>query len=581
MLSGVASNPLEIGYLREADSGSYRCVVTNSLAPDLTLYSREKRLNLYPSPVSFNIVGQTNVSEYEIVVYSVPANADVDYSWYHAGGNILSYPTDNSIQVQWGSEGTGYLNSYSTNEHGCVSDTATLQINIISQREQDSLALVAFYNSTNGASWINNTNWLSGPISEWYGIEVNYRNRVTGIYLEDNNLTGNISPKLGGLSSLHSLYLHNNQLTGNIPTELRNLLELIELDLSNNQLTGNIPPELGNLSYLRYLYLNGNQLTGSVPLELNNLTKLKKLDLSNCGFDFLPALTHSNLDSLWVGNNNLTFDDIIPNIGVPNAYFSYAPQDSVEITEDIYGCLKSDFSYTISDSHENNGYAWYKDNVLLPDVASNPLEIDYLREADSGSYRCVVTNSLAPDLTLYSREKRLKFYSSPVSFNIVGQTNVSEYEIVVYSVPANADVDYSWYHAGGNIFYYPTANSIQVQWGSEGTGYLNSYSTNEHGCVSDTATLQVNIGPTTGIGDIYVREIKVYPNPTSGAIRIISETAFPNDSMLEIIDSSGKVVKTEPLKDVVSYGTDLSFLPRGVYFIVIRSLGFSQKIVLQ
>ena len=207
--------------------------------------------------------------------------------------------------------------------------------------------------------------------------------------------------------------------------------------------------------------------------------------------------------------------------------------------------------------------------------------IDYLREADSGSYRCVVTNALAPDLTLYSREKRLNFYPSPVSFDIAGQIDVSEDEIVVYSVPENADVDYSWYHTGGNILSCPTDNSIQVQWGSGGKGVLNSYSTNEHGCVSDTATLQVNIGPTTGIGDIYVREIKVYPNPASGAIRIISETAFPNDSMLEIIDSSGKVVKTEPLKDVVSYGTDLSFLPRGVYFIVIRSLGFSQKIVLQ
>jgi len=41
------------------------------------------------------------------------------------------------------------------------------------QREQDSLALVAFYNSTNGESWYRNMNWLSGPISEWYGITVN------------------------------------------------------------------------------------------------------------------------------------------------------------------------------------------------------------------------------------------------------------------------------------------------------------------------------------------------------------------------------------------------------------------------
>ena len=35
--------------------------------------------------------------------------------------------------------------------------------------EQDSLALVAFYNATNGAMWTNNTNWLTGPLSTWFG----------------------------------------------------------------------------------------------------------------------------------------------------------------------------------------------------------------------------------------------------------------------------------------------------------------------------------------------------------------------------------------------------------------------------
>ncbi len=38
---------------------------------------------------------------------------------------------------------------------------------------QDSLALVAFYNSTNGANWTNNTNWLNGQVSTWAGINVN------------------------------------------------------------------------------------------------------------------------------------------------------------------------------------------------------------------------------------------------------------------------------------------------------------------------------------------------------------------------------------------------------------------------
>jgi len=35
---------------------------------------------------------------------------------------------------------------------------------------QDSLALVALYDSTNGANWTNNTNWLlAEPVDNWYG----------------------------------------------------------------------------------------------------------------------------------------------------------------------------------------------------------------------------------------------------------------------------------------------------------------------------------------------------------------------------------------------------------------------------
>ena len=43
---------------------------------------------------------------------------------------------------------------------------------------------------------------------------------------------------------LRNLFLENNQLTGEIPRELGQLNQLRELDLENNQLTGQIPPEL-------------------------------------------------------------------------------------------------------------------------------------------------------------------------------------------------------------------------------------------------------------------------------------------------------------------------------------------------
>ena len=50
---------------------------------------------------------------------------------------------------------------------------------------QDSLALVALYNSTKGDYWKHNTNWLTGPVIKWYGISIS-DGRVTYIGLSEN-----------------------------------------------------------------------------------------------------------------------------------------------------------------------------------------------------------------------------------------------------------------------------------------------------------------------------------------------------------------------------------------------------------
>ena len=138
---------------------------------------------------------------------------------------------------------------------------------------QDSLALVDLYNSTDGPHWKKNTNWLTGPVINWYGINIS-GNKVKGISLNGNNLKGNIPPELGNLTDLEYLVLYLNQLSGSIPSELGNLTHLTILVLANNQLTGSIPPELGNLTKLYQLHLDNNQLTGSIPSSFARLSNL-------------------------------------------------------------------------------------------------------------------------------------------------------------------------------------------------------------------------------------------------------------------------------------------------------------------
>src|SRR5437660_162780 len=104
--------------------------------------------------------------------------------------------------------------------------TAIICTNAFAQavNQQDSLALVDLYNSTDGPNWYFNDGWLTGPVNTWTGIKVT-GTRVTWIDLIGNNLKGSIPSSLGNLANLDVLALGSyavafefNELSGNIPS---------------------------------------------------------------------------------------------------------------------------------------------------------------------------------------------------------------------------------------------------------------------------------------------------------------------------------------------------------------------------
>ena len=176
--------------------------------------------------------------------------------------------------------------------------------------QADRAVLVELHNATNGENWENSTSWLSDrPIREWHGVTNDADGRVTGLYFDRNQLTGEIPMELGNLSRLQWLVLSQNQLTGEIPAELENLSKLQDLSLGGNQLTGEIPTELGSLTNLQSLSLWGNELTGTIPSELGDLSNLQSLWLyGNQLTSEIPTElgSLSNLYTLWLSDNQLT-----------------------------------------------------------------------------------------------------------------------------------------------------------------------------------------------------------------------------------------------------------------------------------
>ena len=172
----------------------------------------------------------------------------------------------------------------------------------------DRAALAALYKATGGATWKNNTNWLSDkPVGEWHGVTTDDSGRVIELDLSHNQLSGEIPSELGGLSSLEDLNLGGNQLSGEIPSELGGLSRLRVLELWRNRLSGEIPSGLGGLDGLQSLWLGRNQLSGEIPFALGSLSNLIVLELRDnklsgeipSGLGGLP-----NLEWVWLGGTN-------------------------------------------------------------------------------------------------------------------------------------------------------------------------------------------------------------------------------------------------------------------------------------
>jgi len=266
---------------------------------------------------------------------------------------------------------------------------------VIPSDERD--ALIALYNSTNGANWYDNTGWLgpAGTECDWFGIECDAGgNHVTQINLgwtetSGNNLIGTLPPQLGNLTMLQRLDLEFNYLSGQIPPEYANLQNLVvlhlgfnllnlgsiptwlyelpelavldlaecgiggtipeglagltglwQINLGGNYLTGAIPTWLGQLTSLESLFLWGNQLHGSIPSQLGNVDRLELLSLFDNQLSGSIPTQIGNLEllwGLWLHDNLLTgpIPSQIGQLGDLNYFFLDSNQLTGEVPSSI------------------------------------------------------------------------------------------------------------------------------------------------------------------------------------------------------------------------------------------------------
>ncbi|CAB9507340.1 leucine rich repeat [Seminavis robusta] len=178
-------------------------------------------------------------------------------------------------------------------------------------RQLQRYALAAFYFSTSGPRWRDNSHWLNVSVSECHwksdgnaigtGFCVNETTRfamVTSLMLSANGLSGTIPPEISLLTELRVISLGNNAVDGSIPSELGLLTNLRALVIEKSDIGGAIPLSFRRLSRLESLVLSDNDMRGHLRERIfANTTSLKRLELQNNEFlGLLPtSLQHMSL----------------------------------------------------------------------------------------------------------------------------------------------------------------------------------------------------------------------------------------------------------------------------------------------
>ncbi|MBS1746012.1 MAG: T9SS type A sorting domain-containing protein [Bacteroidetes bacterium] len=312
-----------------------------------------------------------------------------------------------------------------------VPQNLSAQVNV-----NDSLALVDFYNSTDGPHWDNNHLWLTKkPLSLWYGVTVT-NNRVTGFNMgrygtddfpQGNNITGEIpksfwnltelthldfelnhlkgrlSNKIGKLKKLTYLDFNGNKLSGKLPSNIGKLVNLVHFDISFNKFSDSIPPEIGNLINLTGLFFPNNQFSGSIPSELGNLVSIKDINLSknNLSGNIPPKLSKlfSTIASpiLSIENNNFAFGGLVNLIKKfpENGTLHYSPQANIPLHQNnnILSVYTGGAYQLTLDT-----FKWYNNGSLIATIIGDST----FTPSENGNYSVAVTNAVATELTLYS-----------------------------------------------------------------------------------------------------------------------------------------------------------------------------------
>lgn len=429
----------------------------------------------------------------------------------------------------------------------------------------DSLALVDFYNSTNGPNWYDHTNWLTTePVSTWYGVTVT-NNRVFNLYLSSHNLSGTIPKSFGNLTNLSHLDLSKNHLRGTIPATIGNLDSITTVSFYSNKLSGTIPFSIGKLIHLTNLDLSANQLTGVIPSSIGKLVNLTELFLfTNQLSGTIPANLSNlkNVQDLYLTNNQLTgtipsFLGNLSNIlslNLANNHLSGAIPFSLNKLQSAFIGLDDNQLIKFADGYPSND----TDNITIS-IYNNLFTFNGLQ----------VIAKYYPNVDYFRQDTILPIHQNGNTLSVSAGGTLSNNTYSWYQVGNSTSTviqkDSTFTPAASGRYYVMVKNKVakQLTLYSDTVKYVMAAAQKS----SNTFIVKMAQSATNS------KHTLVYPNPATNIIHVQTNSS----AIITFTNSAGKLLLSKTITN--SGEINVSSYANGVYSIQNKSTGETQKVV--
>ncbi|XVE54749.1 hypothetical protein DITRI_Ditri03aG0106600 [Diplodiscus trichospermus] len=217
------------------------------------------------------------------------------------------------------------------------------------------LKLKSFLEEANRVNRGRYSEWNSDNSTpcQWHGVTCSPDGqRVIGIDLSDNYISGEMFNNFSALTQLQELDLSRNTIGGAIPDDLNRSSRLVYLNLSHNILEGEL--NLTGLNSLQKLDLSMNRIQGGI--QVNFPAICKRLIVANLSTNNFTGRIDYCFDGCW----NLQYLDLSSNNFVGNLWSGFARLVEFSVSENSVSgtLLRSMFSDNCSlqvlDLSENN-----------------------------------------------------------------------------------------------------------------------------------------------------------------------------------------------------------------------------------